>query len=136
GTRRPGEGVYDTDVDVRQLGWVDDDHVAALVTPQGDTTYDSTPQLVVMTSGDVRDDEASWRIAARWDVGPGSIAGVAVDLLGLGEGVPGVTGVRDLPAPRWPWSDEQKAVVAVLALLAAVAGGFAVRQWRRRRRPI
>jgi hypothetical protein len=109
----------------RPLGWLDDGLLVALVTPVGAADEPAPdPQIVVTTPE--RGPASTYRIVGRTDPAvPGNLS-VAVDLMTLDR--PTV----ERPEPRWPWSDERKAVVGGLAGLVLLGGAFGALRWRRR----
>lgn len=104
------DGVYPGTATVQPLGWVDDDHVVAEVTPwQGGRSSDS--QVVVMTP--TRNRTSTYRIVTHSDPTVPEKFSVAVDLMSPDHYT------EDLPAPDWPWSPERKMLVALGSIAAA-----------------
>ena len=111
---------------MRPLGWIDDDLVVSEVQPvtaadqpEGDAQIVVATRAVSQTS--------TYRIVGRPPAGVGDTLSVAVDLMTLAR--PTV----HRPEPRWPWSDERKAVVGGVAALVLLGGGLVMLRWRRRR---
>jgi hypothetical protein len=119
---------------VDPLGWIDSDHVVALVTPahgvsESGWTY-GEKALVLMSAPWAEED--SFGLVTSFDeeyARTGWIQNltIAVDLMTLEHPT------EDFPAPVWPWSDEHRALVIGLS----VASGFGLlllgRRWLRRR---
>lgn len=120
---------------VEPLGWLDDDHVVALVTPAHDVERNSgwtngEPEVAVLSAPHAT---PAYDVVARVERGDeqsGQVreVTVAVDLMSLDHPT------RDFPAPEWPWSDERKVEVFGGAGLAVVAVLVFVVSYRRGRR--
>lgn len=119
--------VYPDGATIVPLGWLDDDHLLAVLDPEG-PAQDTAKQrdLVVMTP--TRGQTSSFRIVGHADgMVPTSIS-VAVDLMTPDRYT------ADLPEPDWPWSTDRKIVVGLLVaagLLLAVWAGSAPMRRRR-----
>ena len=125
-THRYLADLYPQGASSRPLGWVDDHLLAALVTPVAAADAPAPePQVVVTTPR--RGRGSTYRIVGRTDPAVPDSLSVAVDLMTLAR--PTV----ERPEPRWPWSDERKAVVGGIAALVVLGGGVGVLRWRRRR---
>lgn len=121
---------------VEPVGWLDEDHVAAVVTAadgvsDGGWTHGARA-LVVMSVNDESTYEAITDIAGGTEF-KGQIAqvSVAVDLL---DPLKPVT--RDFPEPQWPMSDERKAVYIGLSVAAGLGCLLLARRTLRRRRGV
>jgi hypothetical protein len=126
--------LYPDGAEVQPLGWLDTGLVAALVTPAdtgvGDRVVDPAPQVVLMTAPSRPVEEWTYRIVSRvgTEDGDARVTGlsVAVDLMTSAEPA------HDFPAPTWPWSDERRIAVGLLAGLGVALAAYLL--WRRTRR--
>lgn len=106
--------------DVEPLGTTPSGSVVAVVYREKDFTSVLPPRI------EVRAPDGRVRTLTTWDTGTYESVSVATDLADR----PSV----DFPAPRWPVSDERKAVLVALALGLVAALAYLLRGWLRRRR--
>ena len=125
--RQLSTDVYRDPVALRPLGWVDEQHLLAVVTTTDDATYDSGSHLAIMTGPQVPRDRATYRVLTRIESGV-DVSTLSVAATGLDLDDP----TADLPEPDWPWSIQRKAVVGGLVGAGLLGLGLlAALAWRR-----
>jgi hypothetical protein len=98
--------LYPSGAQTQPLGWIDNDHVVAMVTPDGSNgEFPREQEIVVMTSPEISKLKSTYHIVARTQLQRPDSVTIAVDLMSLQ--TPTVPAVE----PDWPWSSERKWIV-------------------------
>ncbi|MBB6627649.1 hypothetical protein H5V45_09975 [Nocardioides sp. KIGAM211] len=126
-THRYLAGLYPAGADNVPLGWIDDDLLVALVTPETAPDESGVPARQVVVTTPRRSATSTYRIVARVDQAVPDSLSVAVDLMTLAR--PTV----ERPEPDWPWSDERLSLTIGLGVAGVLSVLWGIRQlWRRR----